>query len=49
MFNPIQQFIKKNIIGQILHRRATTTQEIRSKIKQEKGTIDSIAKKYNIS
>jgi transposase len=36
-------------MGQILHRRATTTEEIRNKIKQEKGTIDSIAKKYNIS
>lgn len=28
---------------QILHRRATTTEEIRNKIKLEKGTIDSIA------
>ncbi len=36
-------------MGQILHRRATTTQEIRNKIKQEKGAISSIAKKYNIA
>jgi transposase len=36
-------------MGQILHGRSTTTHEIRNKIREEKGTIDSIAKKYNIS
>lgn len=36
-------------MGQILHKRATTTHEIRNKIRQEQGTTSSIAKKYNIA
>jgi len=36
-------------MGQVLHKRATTTYEIRRKIQKEKGTIDSIAKKYGIN
>ena len=36
-------------MGQILHKRATTTHEIRNKIRQEQCTTNSIAKKYNIA
>ena len=36
-------------MGQVLHKRATTTHEIRNKIRQEQGTTNSIAKKYNIA
>jgi len=36
-------------MGQILHKRATTTHETRRKIQSEKGTINSIAKKYKVS
>ena len=36
-------------MGQILHKRATITHEIRHKIQKEKGNIDSIAKKYVIN
>jgi hypothetical protein len=35
-------------MGQILHSCATTTHATRAKIQQELGTINSIAKKFNI-
>ncbi len=34
---------------QVLHKRATTTHEIRRKIRQEKGSIASIARKYGLN
>ena len=35
-------------MGQIRHKRATTTHEIRNKIRQEQGTTNAIARKFNI-
>jgi transposase len=35
-------------MGQILHKRATTTHAIRKQIQEHKGDINSIAKKFNI-
>lgn len=36
-------------MGQILHKRARTTQEIRYEIQNSKESISSLAKKFNIS
>ncbi len=35
-------------MGQILHKRATTTHAIRQQIKDTEGSINSIAKKFNV-
>ena len=35
-------------MGQVRHKRTTTTHEIRTKIRQEQGTTKSLAKKYSI-
>jgi transposase InsO family protein len=36
-------------MGQILHKRATTTHAIRKEIQEAKGSISSIAKKFNLN
>ena len=36
-------------MGQILHKRARTTQEIRHEIQNSKESISSLARKFNIS